>query len=150
MRLAWCGWVVVGMGLVGCGESESESHGSTHTSAPASAPASPPAEPPLDPALVAQGRATFDGFGCVACHLTAKPAEEPAFSIGPPLYGIAGTEAKLIDGRTVTRDDDYLRRSLKEPSADKVEGYYSEMVLSQEPTDAEVEALLAFIKSLRD
>jgi len=66
---------------------------------------------------------------------------------GPPLRNIYGKDVLLLDGTTITRDDDYLRRSILDPSAQVVEGYRPTMVgygpLLQE---GELDQLLALIR----
>jgi cytochrome c oxidase subunit 2 len=59
--------------------------------------------------------------GCYSCHEPNANAHEP--SIGPSLAGIFGTQVELTDGRVVTVDQNYLRRSLFEPNAEIVKGY---------------------------
>jgi len=79
--------------------------------------------------------------GCLACHTDRDACAAPS------LVGIWGTEVQFSDGRTVTVDDEYVRRSITEPGADVVEGYNPIM-----PTfplkDDEVDRLIDFVRSL--
>jgi cytochrome c oxidase subunit 2 len=90
--------------------------------------------------LVAQGRQLAQSRGCVACHtVDGKPG------VGPTWKGIFGHEVKLADGRSLTVDDAYLRKSILEPNTDVVAGFQPIMPPAQMP-DAEIAALIAYIK----
>lgn len=79
--------------------------------------------------------------GCPACHTDRDTGTAPT------LRGIWGTEVQLADGRTVTVDEEYVRRSITDPKADTVEGYNPIM-----PTfpleDDEVDRLVDWVRSL--
>lgn len=79
--------------------------------------------------------------GCLACHTDSDT------STAPTLDGIWGTEDELADGRTVTVDEEYVRRSITEPQAEAVEGYNTIM-----PTfpldDDEVDHLVEWVRSM--
>lgn len=79
--------------------------------------------------------------GCLACHTGADTGTAPS------LNGIWGTEVELGDGRTVTVDDAYVRRSITDPGADIVAGYNAIMpVFPLEPD--EVDRLVDWVRSL--
>ncbi len=94
---------------------------------------------------VAWGRELYETKGCNACHtLDGTPR------VGPSLKGLFGHEVRLRDGRTVVADENYIRRSILDPTADVVEGFNPVMppfagLLSED----EINALIAFIKSLQ-
>lgn len=79
--------------------------------------------------------------GCLSCHTDRDT------SAAPTLVGIWGTEVQLADGRTVTADEEYVRRSITEPGSDIVDGYNPIM-----PTlpleDDEVDRLVDWVRSL--
>lgn len=106
-----------------------------------------PAEPAPDPQLVRDGIDAFDAYGCGACH-TVEPTDDPYAFTGPPLAGIYGKRVELDDGRWVEVDEDYLYRSIREPQAERVRGYYGEMLI-EEPSEEATEALVAYIKTLK-
>lgn len=84
--------------------------------------------------------------GCNACHTT-----DGSQSVGPTWKGLYGKKVTVItDGkkRTVTADEEYLRRSEHEPSADVVEGFPDAMP-KFDLTEEEVDALVEYIKSLK-
>lgn len=79
--------------------------------------------------------------GCLACHGGADTGTAPS------LDGIWGTDVELSDGRTVTVDDAYVRRSITDPGADIVAGYNAIMpVFPLEPD--EVDRLVDWVRSL--
>ena len=95
---------------------------------------------PTDESPVAAGAKLFTQFQCFTCHGQRAPT----------LAGLYGSQVKLTDGRTVTADDDYLRRAILAPSTEIVAGYQPLMptyvnLLSEE----QVMQLIAYIKSLR-
>ena len=65
-----------------------------------------------------RGAKWAEQFGCVGCHsIDGSP------SVGPTWLGLFGREEALTDGSTVTADEQYLLRSILEPSAQVVEGF---------------------------
>lgn len=79
--------------------------------------------------------------GCLSCH------QEASTGVAPTLHGIWGTDVELTDGRTVTVDEEYVRRSIEEPGADIVAGYEAIMpVFPLEPD--EVDSLVEWVRSL--
>ena len=53
----------------------------------------------------------------MACH-----SADGRSSVGPTWKGLYGSEVELEDGTTVTADDEYLVRAIKDPEAERVEG----------------------------
>ena len=106
-----------------------------------------PLVPPPDPEQVDWGRSVFELRGCASCHSVDADAE-PYLATGPPLFNIFGSTVELQGGRTVIADEEYLRRSIQEPAADKVRGYYSDMLI-EDVDDKDTEALIAYFKTLK-
>jgi cytochrome c oxidase subunit 2 len=79
--------------------------------------------------------------GCLACHTDRDT------SAAPSVVGIWGTDVQLADGRSVTVDDAYVRRSITEPGADVVEGY-NPIMPTLPLTDDEVDRLVDWVRSL--
>jgi cytochrome c oxidase subunit 2 len=80
--------------------------------------------------------------GCAGCH---TPNGRP--SIGPTWKGIFGSTVTLKDGSTAVVDQAYVERSIREPSAQIVDGFSVPMpriALS----DDEVVTLVEYIRSL--
>ncbi len=90
--------------------------------------------------------AVLDSNRCLACHSTdGRPMVGPTFK---GLYG--STRLVVADGRAreVVADDAYLRRAIREPSAEIVKGYPTAMEPSA-LTDRQVEDVIAYLKTLR-
>jgi len=118
--------VVLAVGVAACGSS-------SDSSAP---------EPALD-AQATQGKALWVSKGCISCHTTSGNQSE-----GPTWKGLYGSQVTLADGTKVTADDAYLKRSITDPSAQIVAGFNSRMP-TVALTDAEVAAIIAYIKALK-
>lgn len=79
--------------------------------------------------------------GCLSCHTDRDT------SAAPTLSGIWGTEVQLAGGRTVTADEEYVRRSITDPGADIVEGYNPIMPTFPLEGD-EIDRLVDWLRSL--
>ncbi|MEW6055193.1 MAG: cytochrome c oxidase subunit II [Bdellovibrionota bacterium] len=95
--------------------------------------------------LADRGKELFNSKGCFACH-TADGTPK----VGPTLKGVFGKTEELADGSTVKIDENYIRESLMEPQKRITKGFPPSMppfkgLLS----DEEVNALIAYIKSLK-
>ncbi|MCO4771364.1 MAG: cytochrome c [Deltaproteobacteria bacterium] len=97
-----------------------------------------------DEELAAKGKSLFNGGKiCMSCH----KADSTDRLVGPGLKGLFGRATKLADGTELTADEAYVRESLKEPNAKVVEGYPPAMT-PQSFTDVELDALIAYLKTL--
>ncbi|MCP3994091.1 MAG: cytochrome c [bacterium] len=92
--------------------------------------------------IAAQGREIAATRGCMACH-----GEDGEGDVGPTWQGLFGSQVLLDGGTTVTADSDYLRRSIVDPESEVVAGVTITMPTAS-LTDAEVEALVEYIKEL--
>lgn len=99
------------------------------------------AGPPVT-GVAAEGQQLFRSNGCSGCH-----SVDGSDGAGPTLSGVAGSPVRLADGSTVTADDAYLRESIVNPTAKRVDGFNISMP-KRELTDAQVDALIAYIKAL--
>lgn len=100
-----------------------------------------PASSDLSPEA-ASGQEIAAQNGCNNCHST-----DGRNGTGPTWQGLAGSTVTLDDGTTVTADDAYLRRSITDPSAQRVDGAAAIMP-EFNLSPAEVDDLVAYIKSL--
>ncbi len=93
---------------------------------------------------VEQGRDLFENkLGCASCH-AGGPQQR-----GAKLEGIFGHEVKLVGGQTVIANEDYIRKSILEPSSQIVEGYQPIMpTFKGQVTEEQLVSLVAYIKSL--
>lgn len=91
------------------------------------------------------GQELFTKKGCNVCHTITGQA-----LVGPSLLGIFGKEVEFSDGSKTKRDENYIRQSLMEPQTKLVKGFLAVMPTFQGTlTDPEVNALIAYIKSLK-
>jgi cytochrome c oxidase subunit 2 len=80
--------------------------------------------------------------GCASCH-----GVDGTGGVGPKFVGLHGSQVTLTDGSTVVADDVYIRRSITDPGAQRVEGYTVNMPTS-DLSDDDIEALLTYIREL--
>lgn len=89
------------------------------------------------------GAGLFEQYTCNTCHY------DDGSGRGPSLVGIMGEEVRLADGRTVVRDDNYIRESILHPNEKLVEGYLQIMPTFQgQISEVGVRQLISYIKSL--
>lgn len=93
---------------------------------------------------VEMGKDLFENkLGCASCH-AGGPQQR-----GPSLAGIYGKEVKFVGGGSTIVNDEYIRNSILNPSAQIVEGYQPIMPTFQgQVTEEQLLALVAYIKSL--
>lgn len=108
----------------------------------ASLRAAPPAAAAgADP--VAQGRALAQAKGCAACHTV-----DGSGGVGPTWKGLFGKQENLEGGGTVHVDEAFLREFIRNPQSRDIKGFPN--VMPPLPvTDTELDALVAYIKTLR-
>jgi cytochrome c oxidase subunit II len=96
-----------------------------------------------DEPMRAAGERLFVSMNCMSCH----------GEWAPTMAGLYMSQVKLADGRTVTADDDYIRRSILDPGADIVDGYQANSTVLM-PTfrgslsEDQIDQLVEYIKSL--
>ncbi|MFC5475659.1 c-type cytochrome [Paraherbaspirillum soli] len=106
--------------------------------APSTSAASAPRTPE---ALVAQGKALAESKACVACHTV-----DGSPRVGPTWKGLYGKTETMENGNTALVDEAYLKNFIRNPQALIVKGY-APMMPKIDLSDAELEALVAYIKS---
>ncbi|GAB4335305.1 MAG: cytochrome c oxidase subunit II [Calditrichia bacterium] len=83
--------------------------------------------------------------GCMACHST-----DGSKIVGPTFKGLYGHSVELADGRTLTADENYLRKAIMEPGEELVKGYNNLMPnQSKNITEEELVAIIQYIKGLK-
>jgi cytochrome c oxidase subunit 2 len=98
-----------------------------------------------DDSLAARGEKLFRKLQCITCHSSDSGARAPV------LEGLYDRRVELRDGRRVTADARYIRRSILDPDADVVAGFDPIMpTFRGQVTDEELFQLIAYIKSIRD
>jgi cytochrome c2 len=99
---------------------------------------------------VEEGHRLATLMACVSCHSTDGTT---IGKVGPTWKGLFGREVLLANGGKTVADEGYLRESITEPNARIVRGFdksdtgmpsYQGVI-----NDAQVEALILYIKSLK-
>lgn len=112
---------------------------------PADAALEAPPDAPPDAADPADGERLYAIKGCIACH-----SVDGSLRVGPTFRGLWGTTIQLSDGSQVVADENYVRESLFDPTAKGRAGFSPVMPSYRgQLTDADVDALLVFLKSVR-
>ncbi|MFN4034185.1 MAG: c-type cytochrome [Fimbriimonadales bacterium] len=111
-------------------------------SAPANAPAQTTQAASAKPASPEEwGKQLFNQHGCVSCHSNKQ--------VAPPLEGLYGQAAHMLaNGSAVKADEAYIRESIVNPTAKVAKGYPPIMPSFSHLPKEEVDALVAYIKSL--
>jgi len=92
------------------------------------------------------GAKLYVSKACVTCH-----SIDGRIGTGPTFAKVYGHSVRLADGREVMADENYIRKSILEPASEVVAGFQSVMPTYQGILkDREIDALVAFIKSLKD
>ncbi len=101
---------------------------------------------PQQPSTEPRGLTVLNELGCTGCH-----SLDGSEGIAPSLFELSGQQRKIsVDGKLseVTIDVEYLRRAIREPNAELVEGYdpmmpsYDDATLSDEDLQAVIDYLL--------
>ena len=94
--------------------------------------------------LATAGERLFQKLGCNTCHV------ESGVGRGPSLVGLFGKTVRLVDGKSVTADETYIRESIINPQAKVVAGYESIMpVFRGQISEDGLLQILAYLKSLK-
>ncbi|MFA6545198.1 MAG: cytochrome c [Limisphaerales bacterium] len=106
------------------------------------------------PVTIEEGRRLYQLLGCVACH-SADGVE--VAKVGPTWAGLFGSERVVVVGKkkiTAPANEAYLRESILDPPAKIVAGFekgeYAMPSYAGVANDSQVEALILFIKSLKE
>jgi len=103
-----------------------------------------PLPPAQAAARVSRGENLYYSSSCSNCHVLKGPTRG-----APGLARLYASAATLTDGQQVTRDREYLVRSLVRPREQIVAGYTQEMsVIYRRMPAADAAALIAFLESL--
>ncbi len=95
--------------------------------------------------LIELGARLYETHTCIACHsLDGSTRAAPSFA------GLFGKQEKLSTGKMIQVDEEYIRESILKPGAKVTAGFLPTMPpFKGRLTDAEIDALIAFIKSVR-
>ena len=92
----------------------------------------------------ARGEQLANDYGCIACH-----SADGTVLVGPSWKGIYGSQEALEGGGSATVDADYIRESINDPYVKLVEGFGELMPTGLGVTDAEIDSIIEYIKSLK-
>jgi len=81
---------------------------------------------------------------CTACHTI-----DGTSLVGPTWKGLFGRNEEMTEGPSVKVDDPYLAESIRNPGARIVKGFTNVMPAFDYLSDEEVDALVAYIRSLQ-
>jgi len=88
------------------------------------------------------GRQVAQTNGCAGCHGANGQGQ-----VGPAFVGLYGSTVTFDDGTTAVADDAYLRESIVDPLAKRVEGFKLPMPQTN-LSDDEIEQLIAYIRDV--
>jgi len=95
----------------------------------------------------AWGQDTFESQ-CVACHVVN---DSGTHTIGPNLYNVVGYDQPLEGGGSRMADLEYMRESLREPSAAIVEGFAAVSMTSFASfNEAKIDAIVEYLSTQSD
>ncbi len=95
--------------------------------------------------MAGRGQRLYAEKGCNACHSTTGAA-----GVAPSFQGLYNNEREFADGSKTTADENYLRESMMDPQKRLVKGFPGIMpTFRGQLTDDEINALVAYIKSLK-
>jgi cytochrome c oxidase subunit 2 len=98
-----------------------------------------------DRSLPEVGELLYNQRGCRQCHSVDGSA-----GTGPTFLGVYGSTHGLMDGSSVTVDENYIRESILEPRAKITQGYDAVMPTYQgRLKDKEITAIVEYLKSLQ-
>jgi cytochrome c oxidase subunit 2 len=89
----------------------------------------------------------FSSAGCIACHVPNSSVRAPR------LDGIFDRPVRLVNGQTVSGDEQYIRESILFPNAKISAGYPQPSLMPSyngQLTEPQLRELVSFIKSIRD
>jgi len=97
----------------------------------------------------ATGKRIMQNIGCFACHTL-----DGTKLVGPSFKGIWGAQHTVVTGRetrTVTVDEEYIKRSIYDPNADVVDGFGKGLMLSYEGqlSDDDIENIIEYLKTVK-
>lgn len=93
-----------------------------------------------------EGATLYRQKGCNSCHSLSGIEVH-----GPTWLKLYGSDVQLEDGTTVTADEAYLAKSIKEPSAQIVKGWSGKPPMPTNTlTASEIDQVVAFIKASKD
>lgn len=106
---------------------------------------------PAGKSMVASGAELFQSLACNTCHRLSEDnrASGGILARAPRLEGLYQNQVRLLDGRTVLADDEYIRESILNPAAKIVAGWQPIMPTYQgQVTEEQLAQLISYVRSL--
>jgi cytochrome c oxidase subunit II len=108
---------------------------------------------PAGKSMVASGADLFQSLACYTCHRPAATGTAATSAVtatrAPQLEGLYGNQVRLMDGRTLVADDNYIRESILNPTTKIVAGWQPIMPTYQgQVTEEQLAQLVAYVRSL--
>ncbi|HEX5715743.1 MAG TPA: cytochrome c oxidase subunit II [Thermoanaerobaculia bacterium] len=101
---------------------------------------------PAGRSMAESGAELFQTLACDTCH---RESSGGVVARAPELEGLYGNQVRLMDGRTLLADDEYIRESILNPAAKIVAGWQPVMPTYQgQVTEEQLAQLLTYVRSL--
>lgn len=99
---------------------------------------------------VEMGAEVIAANACGTCH-----SEDGSAGIGPTWSGVFGSEGQVVTAAgetiTITKDEEYIRKSIVEPDANKPVGYEQAVMASYSYlSDVEIESIILYLKNIEN
>ena len=105
---------------------------------------------PAGKSMVASGAELFQSLACNTCHRSEEGNRSGGVvARAPRLEGLYGNQVRLMDGRTLLADDEYIRESILNPAVKIVAGWQPIMPTYQgQVTEEQLAQLITYVRSL--
>ncbi|HYH46548.1 MAG TPA: cytochrome c oxidase subunit II [Thermoanaerobaculia bacterium] len=101
---------------------------------------------PAGRSMAESGAELFQTLACDTCH---RESSGGVVARAPELEGLYGNQVRLMDGRTLLADDEYIRESILDPAKKIVAGWQPVMPTYQgQVTEEQLAQLLTYVRSL--
>jgi cytochrome c oxidase subunit 2 len=98
-------------------------------------------------AAVPHGRKLLEEKGCLGCHTT-----DGSSLVGPTFKNLYGRKERVFTSgkiREIIINSEYIKRAIKSPGEDVVEGYENMMPSYPDMTEHEIEEIVEYIETLK-
>ena len=97
----------------------------------------------------ATGKRIMQNIGCFACH-----SLDGSKLVGPSFKGIWGAEHTVVTGketRKIVVDEEYIKRSIYDPSADVVEGFMKGLMITYQGqlSEEDIANIIEYLKTVK-
>jgi cytochrome c oxidase subunit 2 len=106
---------------------------------------------PAGRSMAESGAELFQTLACDTCHRSSEDNRGAGGVVAraPRLEGLYGNQVRLMDGRTLLADDEYIRESILNPAVKIVAGWQPIMPTYQgQVTEEQLAQLITYVRSL--